>query len=120
MSPVARITRPGTLGFPWAHTAVRPRRCRVVWLATTTSRMPSTLAAVSADVMEYLLLQYQDLFKDSTGLPLVHMRNHRIRFLPGMSAVTDGATLPCEQYIPQTTYGLGQIFTYDTTQLTHR
>jgi hypothetical protein len=45
------------------------------------------LAATTLDVMEELLLQYQDHFVMLIGVSLEHVRNHQIRLLLGTVVV---------------------------------
>jgi hypothetical protein len=60
---------------------------RIVWSVTTASTVSPTLAVASVDVMDDLLLLYQDLFKEPTDLPLPRHHSHRICLLLEMAAI---------------------------------
>jgi hypothetical protein len=47
----------------------------------------TTLAAMSTDVMDELLLPFQVRFVEPIGLPSMRQRSHRIRLLLGTEAV---------------------------------
>jgi hypothetical protein len=47
----------------------------------------TTLAAMSADVKDELLLPFQDRFAEPIGLPSTRQRRHIICLLPGIEAV---------------------------------
>jgi hypothetical protein len=51
---------------------------RVRWSAPETGDPQSTLLATSLDLMEELLLQFQQVFAEPTGLPLARGRVHHI------------------------------------------
>jgi hypothetical protein len=64
---------------------------QVWWLATDTSQPTTAMVATADDVMEDLLLCFEGLFSELTGLPLEQQRCHHIRLLPGMAS---GAVRP--------------------------
>jgi hypothetical protein len=69
-----------TLAFVWnGH--------EVLWTVMPSTAAPTTLAATTLDVMEELLLQYQDHFVMLIGVSLEHVRNHQIRLLLGTVVV---------------------------------
>jgi hypothetical protein len=64
---------------------------QVWWLATDTSQPTTAMVATADDVMEDLLLCFEGLFSELTGLPLEQQQCHHIRLLPGTAS---GAVRP--------------------------
>jgi hypothetical protein len=59
---------------------------RIVWTASSRADPPTTLAAISDDIMEELL-HFVGLFAAPMGLPPERTRSHRIRLEPGTSTL---------------------------------
>jgi hypothetical protein len=57
------------------------------WTATDHALTAVTYAVSTDDVLDDLLLRFEGLFTEPTGLPPVHPRSHRIRLLPGTTPV---------------------------------
>jgi hypothetical protein len=60
---------------------------RILWTTAASPTSMTTLAAMSADVKDELLLPFQDRFAEPIGLPSTRQRRHIICLLPGIEAV---------------------------------
>jgi hypothetical protein len=60
---------------------------QVRWLATDTGPPTTAMVATADNIMEDLLLRFEGLFSEPTGLPSERQRCHHIRLLPGTAPV---------------------------------